>query len=227
MDTDDTIADPTDTAADAGGAVELALRLIPPTAWEGMFLLGKIATDPKAVRRHLRQLHDALAAVTAGRDKLAAERTAFDEYEQKTRAELTAQAAKLRAGQVELATAKDAREDRLAEREQRIRELEQAWGALRLPGDDNFPTFGGLTREPPRVSGLQKARFVEKHGRLPHADESLDAPVASEQPAGRMVVQAGRDGTSLAQTIETPEPVGARVRGRKPAPQPGPGAGAA
>jgi hypothetical protein len=154
-DTDDTGTDTdnpdTATAADAGGAVELALRLIPPAAWEGMFLLGKIATDPKAVRRHLRQLHDALAAVTAGQDKLAADQAAFTAYEQKTREELTAQAAKLREGQVELANAKDAREDNLAEREKRIGELEHRWAFI---GDDDVRR-GFRARE---FSALFKAR---------------------------------------------------------------------
>jgi hypothetical protein len=114
-----------------------------------------------------------------------------------------------------LANKREWREDNLLERERRIGELEAAWRALRLPGEDNFPTFGGLVREGPRVSGLQKARFFEKHGRLPHVDERLDAPVATSEPPveqSRTVV-VGREGTTLAQTIE--EPAGARVRGRR------------
>jgi hypothetical protein len=107
----------------------------------------------------------------------------------------------------------------LLERERRIGELEAAWKSLRLPGDDNFPTFGGLVRDGPRVSGLQKARFFEKHGRLPHVDESLNAPVATSEPpveqSPRTVV-VGRDGTTLAQTIEAP--AGARIRGRRNSP---------
>jgi hypothetical protein len=160
-------------------------------------------------------LHDALAATTAAQRQLESDRADFATYEQKTREELTAQAAKLREGQVELANRKEAREDRLAERERRIGELEKAWRGLRLPGEDNFVTFGGLTRDGPRVSGLQKARFVEKHGRLPHVDESLDAPVAASepQPEQSRTVVVGRDGTTLAQSVE--EPAGARIRGRR------------
>src|SRR4029077_4769930 len=78
-----------------------------------------LAVDPKAVRRNLRSLHDALAATAAAQQQLESDRAAFAEYEKATRAE--------REGQVELANKKEAREDRLAEREQRIRELENAW----------------------------------------------------------------------------------------------------
>jgi predicted nuclease with TOPRIM domain len=101
---------------------------------------------------YLRQLHDALAAVTAGQDKLAADQAALTAYEQKTREELTAQAAKLREGQVELANAKDAREDNLAEREKRIGELEHRWAFI---GDDDDVRRGFRARE---FSALFKAR---------------------------------------------------------------------
>jgi hypothetical protein len=173
--------------------------------------LVALVTDPRMVKRNLRSLHDALAATTAAQRQLESDRAALAEYEKATRAELAAREAKLREGEVALANKKEAREDRLVEREQRIAALEKAWGALRLPGDDNFPTFGGLTREGPRVSGLQKARFFEKHGRLPHVDESLDAPVASSEPPPEQsrTVVVGRDGTTLAQSVE--EPVRARV----------------
>jgi hypothetical protein len=198
--------------------------LITPEAFLMVQNLISLVINPKEVRRHLRSLHDALAAVDAAEKKLNDARVAHDAHVAKTTAELDARAAKLREGELALANKKEWREDDLLERERRVAELEAAWKSLKLPGEDNFPTFGGLVREGPRVSGLQKARFFEKHGRLPHVDESLNAPVASEQPAGRTVVQAGRDGTSLAQTIETPEPAGARIRGRKSAPPPGPGA---
>jgi hypothetical protein len=66
-DTDTTEADTDTPTADTGGAVEI-LQLMPPTAWEGMLVLGKIATDPKAYRRALRALHDAAVTTTARQD---------------------------------------------------------------------------------------------------------------------------------------------------------------
>jgi hypothetical protein len=169
-----------------------------------------LATDPRTVKRHLRQLHDSLAATTAARRQLETDRAEHDRVIAAERAEIAAERAKLREGEVALANKKEAREDLLAEREKRIRELEKAWGSLRLPGDDNFETFGGLTRAPPPVSALQKARFHAAHGRLPHVDERLDAPVASEPPADQSrTVQVGRDGTTLAQSVE--EPVRVRI----------------
>jgi hypothetical protein len=189
--------------------------LITPEAFLMVQNLISLVINPKEVRRHLRSLHDALVAVDAAEKRLNDARVAHDAHIAKTTAELDARAAKLREGEVALANKKEAREDNLVEREKRIRELEKAWGALRLPGDDNFPTFGGLTREGPRVSALQKARFFEKHGRLPHVDESLDAPVAASEPQPEQshTVHVGRDGTTLAQTI--PESAGARIRGRR------------
>jgi hypothetical protein len=134
------------------------------------------------VKRHLRQLHDALAVVTAGPDKLAAERTAFDEYERTTRAELTAQAAKLREGQVALATAKDAREDPLAERERRIRELEAAW---KFVGEDNVDDVARGFRAA-EFSALMKARAAHGIGR-DHGLDDIAKTMADWQPPTRNV----------------------------------------
>jgi hypothetical protein len=72
-DNDTTEAEADAPTADTGGAVEI-LRLMPPTAWEGMLVLGKIATDPKAFRRMLRALHDSLAAETEAQKKTRDER---------------------------------------------------------------------------------------------------------------------------------------------------------
>lgn len=206
------IADTTET--DAGDAVELALRLIPPTAWDGMLVLGKIATDPKAVRRHLRQLHDALASVTAGQDKLAADRAAFDEYERTTREELTAQAAKLREGQIALATTKDAREERLAERCSRINELERYWAFI---GEDDDVKSRFRSAE---FSALYKARSA--YGYASDATAGLDGiaqHMAEKFP--RRTTRSDPQGTPFpAHTTIThsPEPpVAARVRPSRPA----------
>jgi hypothetical protein len=209
----------TEPASDDIAELEHTHRpLITPEAFLMVQNLISLAINPKEVRRHLRSLHDALAAVDAAEKRLNDARVAHDAHVAKTTAELDARAAKLREGEVALANKKEDREDRLAEREQRIRELEDAWKGLRLPGDDNFPTFGGLTREPPRVSGLQKAKFHAAHGRLPHVDENPNA-LAANQPSSR-TVQVGRDGTTLTQTVDAP-PTGARVRpGRKGAATP-------
>jgi hypothetical protein len=89
-DNDTTEAEADAPTADTGGAVEI-LRLMPPTAWEGMLVLGKIATDPKAFRRMLRALHDSLAAETEAQKKTRDERAAFEEYQAKETAELEQQ----------------------------------------------------------------------------------------------------------------------------------------
>jgi hypothetical protein len=195
--------------------------LITPEAFLMVQNLISLAVNPKEVRRTLRSLHDALAAVDAAEKRLNDARVAHDAHVVKTTAELDARAAKLKAAEVGLENKKEWREDNLLAREKRIAELEAAWKSLRLPGEDNFPTFGGLVRDGPRVTGLQKATFHAKHGRLPHVDESLNAPVAtSEQPTeqSQRTVIVGRDGTTLAQTIDAPA-AGARVRGRRnPAP---------
>jgi hypothetical protein len=173
-----------------------------------------LAIDPKAVKRHLRQLHDALAAVTAGQDKLAAERTAFDEYERTTRAELTAQAAKLREGQVALATAKDAREDNLAERERRIRELEAAW---KFVGEDNVDDVARGFRAA-EFSALMKARAAHGIGR-DHGLDDIAKTMADWQPPTRNVNHDPQGvpfaaHTSLSRSESAPP--GVRIRGRKP-----------
>ena len=120
------MTDDTTNTAD-GGAVELALRLIPPEAWQTVFALVQIAVDPKAVKRHLRSLHDALAATTAAQQKLEAQRIELEAQWARDRAEILADRVKLREGQVELASKKDRREDDLLQREKRIRELEDLW----------------------------------------------------------------------------------------------------
>jgi hypothetical protein len=192
--------------------------LITPEAFMMVQNLISLCVNPKEVRRHLRSLHDALAAADAAEKRLNDARVAHDAHVAKTTAELAEREKKLREGEVALANKREWREDDLLERERRISALEAAWKSLKLPGEDVFPSFGGLTREPPRVSGLQKARFFEKHGRLPGADESLDAPVAASepQPEQSRTVVVGRDGTTLSQTVtESEAPIGARVRGRR------------
>src|SRR5580692_4468470 len=106
----------TDDTIDAAAEQSERLSLPSLDSFKAVRDLVALAIDPKAVKRHLRQLHDALAARTAAQKKLETDRAEFSAYEQKTREELTAQAAEMRECQVELANAKDAREDNLAER---------------------------------------------------------------------------------------------------------------
>lgn len=211
IDTDDNMTDA--TAADAGGPVEL-LRLMPPTAWEGMLVIGKIATDPKAYRRALRALHDSLAAVTAGQDKLAADRAEQDAQLAKDRAEISAERVKLREGQVALANQKDSRENNLAEREQRIRELEHRWAFV---GEDDDVRRGFRSAE---FGALYKARSAM--GFTSDTIAGLDGiaeQMREKYPPSRTVKHDPqgtpfRDGLTL--TRDEPEPpAGVRVRGRK------------
>jgi len=217
----DTPDDVTDTAA------ELMQRM-PIDAYVAFFSLIKLATDPRSAKARVRELRDAAnaaaserAQAAAEREALARERAEFDEYKAK-------ESAKVREAQVELANAKDWREDALVEREHRVDQFERAWAGLPLPGEDreNFPLYGGLSRSPPNVSGLQKARFHSRHGRLPHVDERLDMPV------GESDTQPEQSNTTLRtdpQGLEFPghttitrnapelePPVGARIgRGRR------------
>ena len=59
-------------------AQQLADRL--PDSFKAANNLIALAIDPKAVKRNLRALHDAMAAASAAQVKLAADRAAFDEY---------------------------------------------------------------------------------------------------------------------------------------------------
>jgi hypothetical protein len=159
-------------------------------------------------------LHDALAAVTAGQDKLAAERTAFDEYERTTRAELTAQAAKLREGQVALAAAKDAREDRIAERERRISAPEAEW---KFVGEDNVDDVARGFRAA-EFSALMKARAAYGFTRDSGLDE-IAAQMAERFPR-HTVVRTDPQGVEFPSHVslsrsEPEAPAGARVRGRR------------
>jgi hypothetical protein len=67
----------------------LADRL--PDSFKAANDLIALAVDPKAVKRNLRALHDAMAAVSAAQVKLAADRAAFDEYKAEETAELEQQ----------------------------------------------------------------------------------------------------------------------------------------
>jgi hypothetical protein len=194
-----------DTAADAGGAVELALRLIPPQAWETVFALVRIAVDPKFARRNLRSLHDSLAATTAAQKKLDADRVEFAVYERQTREELTARDIKLREKEVELATKKDAREDRLREREEHIRELEHRWAFV---GEDDDVKTGFRQGE---FSALYKARaaYGSAHD---HSLDDISRAMAEKVPS--RVVQHDPQGTMFPShvSLTRDEPQAVRVR---------------
>jgi hypothetical protein len=152
---DDTATTPDDvTDADIGieAAVELEHRPIPPEVLAAAFSLIVLLPDQKIFKSRLRGFANALAAIDTARKKLVVERAAFSEYQEKTKAELDARAIKLRAGEVALADKKDDREDNLAEREQRIRELEDQW---RFVGEDGDVRSGFRS---PEFTPLEKAR---------------------------------------------------------------------
>jgi hypothetical protein len=140
MDTSDDM----DVATDATDATDAGIEAFTnernsdrphtPDAYSAVFDLLALVADHKGFRKRARELQRAETAVTQGQAKLAAERADFAKYEQKTREELTTQAAKLREGQVELATKKDAREEKLREREERVTEREDFWRNL---GEDD------------------------------------------------------------------------------------------
>jgi hypothetical protein len=187
----DTTDDATATAAAAGGAVELALRLIPPAAWEGMFLLGKIATDPKAIRRHLRQLHDSLVAEAEAQKKTQEDRAAFDEYKAKETAELDEQK-KTAASIWERA---QSRERAVDAREQACRERETALGLnARNPDDDFVPMQGsGMSRTYPRtVRHDDLGQAFPEHTTLTRQTETPEpeGPVGARARPGRKIATA-------------------------------------
>jgi hypothetical protein len=195
--------------------------LVTPEAFLMVQNLISLVINPKEVRRHLRSLHDALAAVDAAEKRLNDDRVAHDAHVAKTTAELEARAAKLAEGERGLELKKEWREDDLLAREARINRLEASWRGLPLPGADNFECFGGLVRDPPRTTPLEKAKFYSQHGRLPHVDENLNAPVATPPVEQSRTVRAGPGDTSeflpnvtLTRSPEQPAG-GARVRGRR------------
>ncbi len=85
-----------------------------------------IIADPQATATRLAELEARLKACTAAEAKLANDRAAFDAHEQKTRAELDAEAAAIMKRRVELQTAegalrmREARVEKLATRSQHI-----------------------------------------------------------------------------------------------------------
>jgi hypothetical protein len=203
----------TDTDVTIDTAAEPTERLSLPSldSFAAVNNLIALAIDPKAVRRHLRSLHDSLAAIDRERRGLEADRQAFAADKAKQLAEIAAEREVVTRRLLAAQETERANEERHAV----IRKLEVAWSGLRLPGEP-ADGFGTLARSRP-FSGLQVARHAAEHGRLP---DHPDAPLPQEDP-----VRTGFDGTEFSKhtTItRTPEPpAGARVRpGRKGAATP-------
>jgi hypothetical protein len=184
-------------------ATEQPARLSLPSldSFKAVRDLVALAIDPRAVKRHLRQLHDALAAVDAAQRKLVEDRAAHDEYLAKTRAEIEEQ----RNMAARIWETAQAAERSIAERERRT-ELEKAWSGLRPPGQP--PEMFGTISRSPAFTGLEVAKYAAAHdGRLPEHPDAADS------------VRTGNDGepfaehTTLTRTPEPPSPAaGARVR---------------
>lgn len=187
-------------------ATEQPARLSLPSldSFKAVRDLVALAIDPKAVKRHLRQLHDALAAVDAATRKLADDRAACDEHCKRITAE--AEEKQKMAGRI-WETAQAA-ERSIAERDRRTAELEKAWSGLRLPGQPP-DMFGTISRSAP-FSALEIARYAAAHdGRLP---EHPDAAIIDSVRTGNNGEPFAED-TTITRTPEAPSPAaGVRVR---------------
>jgi len=191
------------------------LSLPPLDSFRAVKDLVALAVDPRAVKRHLRQLYDALTAITAAQHKLEADRAAHAEQVVKDRAEIADEKA---AATKRILTAEES-ERGLAERTERYTKLAQAWGDLKLPGEP-YALFGTISRSVP-FSPLEKAKFARDHdGQLPmHPDAPLPLATDGEpiEPS-RATIRHDPQGAefpehiSLTRSPEKPEPVSIRVR---------------
>jgi septal ring factor EnvC (AmiA/AmiB activator) len=123
-----------------------------PDAFAVLADLLALIADPRSAKQRLRALHDSLAAVSEGEKRLAAKAAEFAEHERKTRGELERRAAALEEQAAALASVRDRREFDLADREERIAELERQW---RFVGEDDDVRRGFRAAQ---FSGLMKAR---------------------------------------------------------------------
>jgi hypothetical protein len=202
-------------AADTGGAVELALHLIPPAAWQGFFALLKIAEDPKAARRVMRSLHDSLAAEAEAQKKTHEERAALAADKTKQLAEI---AAERDVATKRLLQAQQA-ERSLEERRETVLKMERAWSGLTLPGEP--PPLAGTLSRSKAYTGLERARYAAAHdGVLPdHPDKTPDQTVNYDSPPSVRTGTAGEEFPKHVSLTRTPEqseaPAGARIRGRR------------
>jgi superfamily I DNA/RNA helicase len=180
-----------------------------------------LCIDPRSVKRHLRQLHDSLAAITAAQQQLEADRLAFDQHKAKQLAEI----AEERATATQRLLAAQQAERSLEERRETVLKLERAWSGLTLPGEP--PPLAGTLSRSRAYSGLERARYAAAHdGALPtHPDAEPDAtvdygpPTASPAPVRRGHGDSGDWPANVSMTKE-PEAPGVRVRGRKPSTPP-------
>jgi hypothetical protein len=165
-----------------------------PDSFKAANNLIALAVDPKAVKRNLRALHDAMAAASAAQVKLAADRAAFDEYKATETAALEQQEKSAASvwGTVR------SREQAVEARERAVGAREREVGSC--PGNQprNHPDFTPIegttiTREPERSAVRHDAQGNEF-----------------------------TPGTTITMDVGPDAPAGARVRGRKnPAPAPG------
>jgi len=213
-----------DDQPDTDDIAEPAERLALPTldSFAAVRDLIALCIDPRAVKRHLRQLHDALAATAAAQRQLENDRAEHDRVIAAERAEIAAERDALMKRRVDVHQA----EASLAERTERITRLERAWSDLTLPGEPP-PLMGTLTRSK-AYTGLERARYAATHdGALPtHPDAlPLEGEPQAEPPPAPVRRGHGDAGdwpknVTLTRSPEEP-PAGARVRpGRKGAATP-------
>jgi hypothetical protein len=188
--TDDSMLDdyPTDTTTEQP---ERRLSLPSLDSFKAVRDLVALAIDPKLVKRHLRQLHDSLAAVDTAQRQLESDRAA-----------IAAERAEIAAERAEVADA----QKKLREREVKLHIEKTAFDErLKLLPPSREPYHAdddGWTA--PAGSGMSRT-FAPPRSAVP----------SEPPPEQRQTVHVGREGTTLSQTIEAP-PAVARVRpGRK------------
>jgi hypothetical protein len=197
--------------------------IITPEAFMMVQNLISLCINPKEVRRHLRSLHDALAAADAAEKRLNDVRGAHDTQVAQDRAELADREKKLREGETALANKREWREDNLLERERRISRLEAQWAFV---GEEPDVYSGFRSAE---FSSLMKARAA--FGYASDAVVGLDdiaEHMREKFPPGRNV-RTGTAGESFPDHVtltrsEPDSPAGVRIRGRKNSAPPQPGA---
>jgi hypothetical protein len=184
MDTPDATDTDADTNMTDGVTNAPAIERTSLDAIRQLLNLAAVLKEPN-LKARVRQLQRAEARAGAAQERLAAERAAFDKYEQTIRAELEQERAAVtkRRDDAEIA------EDRVAQKERHYIELERAWRDIQLP---QHVLFGSLTREPAHTA-LEKAKFATEHGRLPEDDEPVmredtgnefERPAHWQNPAG-------------------------------------------
>jgi hypothetical protein len=176
-----------------------ALPAPPHDAFAALENLLQLVADPKAFKSWLRGLHQALAAVTEGQAKLAAERKAFVEESAQERAALAVE----RADVEKRRTAVNAAEGLLTMRERCIADLEGQWKFV----SETDPLVLSGMRAPEYGTALQKARRAA----------GIDPPLDDDEPTvERRLSREADDGTPFPPDTTIVADVAVRTRPARP-----------